>query len=172
MVTVLGARLVTYYFPRANHPSDESLVANFQSHRANFEKLVTMANEDRDVRRIFPDEVMLVDYRTWPEPCAQCFSWQRWAEYQEIFAGLGVEEPYFLSKDSDMVRITTSFESTETESEAESIISEKGYAYLANEPAGLVESLNGMGFETKGTYYKRIARNWYLYHEWGVSKPE
>ena len=71
-----------------------------------------------------------------------------------------------------MLLILVSFCSTEPDDSYEYIVSEKGYAYSPTDPPGLVESLNGMGFESKGTFYKGIADHWYLYHEWGVGKPE
>jgi hypothetical protein len=54
----------------------------------------------------------------------------------------------------------------------DSIVISKGYAYSLKEPSLLVDSLDQMGFESKGTFYKKIDEHWYLYHDWGVSKPE
>ena len=54
----------------------------------------------------------------------------------------------------------------------EAIIIEKGYMYSLTEPTPLVDSLDAMNFDSRGTHYRRISEHWYLYHEWGVSKPE
>jgi hypothetical protein len=156
----------------AHHPSDESLIANFHDHRIGFERLVKMASEDHEVLTIYPKQIMFTDYRIWPKDCEQCFSSQRWGEYQGIFANLGEAQPYRLSKESNMVLIPTSYSSTEPEDDFEYIISEKGYAYSVKQPRCAVESLNEVGFESTGTFYKRIDGNWYLYHKWGVGKPE
>ena len=71
-----------------------------------------------------------------------------------------------------MLLIPISFFSDEPDDSYEYIVSEKGYVYSLTEPPGFVASLNGMGFESKGTFYKKIADHWYLYHKWGVGKPE
>jgi len=115
---------------------------------------------------------MFTDYRIWPRDRNKCFSSQRWSEYENAFANLGNARPYRLSKEDGTVRIVVSFSSTEPDADYQYLVSEKGYVYSLAEPPGLVESLNGIGFETKGTFHKKIADHWYLYHEWSVGKPE
>lgn len=154
------------------HPSDKEMIANFHKHRCAFDTLINMAREDHQIRAIYSSEVFLTNYRIWPTNCSTCFSRERWNDYQAVIAGLGDWELYHLSQQPGMVHLPVSFESTEPDENLEYLASEKGYAYSQNEPKGLVESLDGMGFETKGTFYKEIGGGWYLYHEWGVGKPE
>lgn len=164
---------------RARHPSDEALIANFNEHRAAFETLIHMTNQDGDVSSIYSRDfgdseyrVFLTEYRVWPKNCSSCFSAQRWNEYQSAFANLGDVKLNILSKSLEKVQLPVSFQFTEVDANYEYLVSEKGYVYSLTEPPGVVESLNDIGFETRGTFYKKIANHWYLFHEWGVGKPE
>jgi hypothetical protein len=49
------------------HPSDRALIDYFHSHKLDFDRLVSMANEDSSVRAIYPDQVILEGYRIWPD---------------------------------------------------------------------------------------------------------
>ena len=161
------------FSPGARHPSDAALIMSFDEHRSGFDRLIKMASEDQgDLLTIYNDQVMFADYGQWPRDCDACVSSQRWNEYQTVFANLGELRPHDLSRRTGMLLILVSFCSTEPDDSYEYIVSEKGYAYSPTDPPGLVESLNGMGFESKGTFYKKIADHWYLYHEWSVGKPE
>jgi hypothetical protein len=157
---------------RGHHPSDESLIANFLEHQAAFAKLIETSREEADVLTVYSDQVMLTNYRIWPNECQHCFSAERFSRYQAAFSELRNVTPYRFSKNSRAILIPVSFCSTEPDEDYEYLISEKGYFYSPTDPAPLVESLNGMGFDTKGTFYKKITGSWYLYHEWRVGKPE
>ena len=161
--------------PRALHPSDESMIANFQEHRDAFDKLVAMTNTDHEVHSIsfLTDEYRVYfEDRAWPADCSNCFSAQRWSEYKTAFAGLGNVKASGLSKEVGSVRIPDTFSFTVVDANYEYLVSEKGYAYSPREPPGVIESLNGMGFDSKGIFYKKIADHWYLYHDWAVGTPE
>jgi len=153
------------------HPSDGALVEYFQEHQPDFDKLVGMANEDSGVRAIYPSLVVLKGYKIWPNDTAEGFTQQRWGEYQSLFANLEAYDIGGFSKDSNIIHITASRGVSDLD-DYESIVITKGYAYSPEEPSPLVESLDGMGFDSRGTYYKKIGERWYLYHDWGISKPE
>jgi hypothetical protein len=153
------------------HPSDRALIDYFHSHKLDFDRLVSMANEDSSVRAIYPDQVILEGYRIWPENTAEGFTRQRWSEYQGIFSRLNKYGINSFSRDSHTIHITASTGVSGLD-DYESVVITKGYAYIPDAPPSLVESLDNMGFDSRGTHYKKIGENWYLYHDWGISKPE
>ena len=153
------------------HPSDQALIGYFRKHQLDFGRLARMASEDSAVRAIYPDHVMLGDYKIWPKDTGEGFTRQHWSEYQELFLRLKEYDIDGFSKDADVIHITASVGVSDLD-DYESIVITKGYAYSSKEPPALVESLDNMGFDSRGTYYKKIGENWYLYHDWGVSKPE
>lgn len=130
-----------------------------------------MANEDSGVRAIYPNQVILEGYRIWPKDTAEGFTRQRWIEYQRVFSKLKEYDIKGFSKDSHIIHIVASIGVSDLD-DYESIVITKGYAYSPEDPPALVESLDNMGFNSRGTYYKKIGENWYLYHDWGISKPE
>lgn len=72
-------------------PSDESLRGRFFSHRADFERLVAMANEDSHLTRIAPDFTWLDDDVAWPRKNVG-ISEQRWDEYRQLFQKVGTSK--------------------------------------------------------------------------------
>src|ERR1017187_5895732 len=76
-------------------PSDKSLRARFLAHRADFEKLVIMANEDSRLTRIAPDFTWLDDSVAWPRKDIWITE-ERWNEYRQLFhttgASIGIEK--------------------------------------------------------------------------------
>jgi hypothetical protein len=88
VLTFLGC---TFFFPYKPHVSDKKLIENFDKHRANFEKIVRMANEDSAVMSIHEDYVQLKGYNnnTWQNDAQEGFSTKRWNEYKNLFKQLG-----------------------------------------------------------------------------------
>jgi hypothetical protein len=76
-------------------PSDESLRSRFLTHRADFERLVMMANEDNRLTRIAPDFTWLDDNVAWPRKDVGITE-DRWNEYRRLFhttgASIGIEK--------------------------------------------------------------------------------
>ena len=161
-------------FHLVNHPlaADKKLTADFNKHRNNFEKLVKIANEDANVMSVSKNYVLLNDYKRWQNDQQEDFSFKRWSEYKEIFKLLGSPYIHSISKDGDVIKISSASIGVSRIDDYESIVISKGYVYSLKEPSPLVDSLDGMGFETNGTFYKRIDENWYLYFDSGISKPE
>jgi hypothetical protein len=177
LLIVFGSAIVHEEF-LADHPTDETLIASFQKHRSQFDQLALMAKRDVDVSTIYSDPVIspdyrvaFTDYRSWPKRCPDCFSTERWNDYQSIFATLDDLKPFRISKTDGMLEMPVSFQSKDLD-DLEYIVSEKGFAYSETEPPGLVESLNGMGVDTEGPFFKKIDGYWYLYHTRGFGKPE
>lgn len=174
LLTLFGGIIFFSYKPLA---SDKKLTENFFKHRANFEEIVRMMNEDSNVTSIYKDFVLLDGYNNWTNDNQKGFSTKRWNEYKELFNQLGSPCIHSISKDGEMLTISSA--STDISdnhpllmSELESVVISKGYVYSLKEPAPLVESLDEMGFDTNKTYYKNIGEHWYLYFDWGISKPE
>ncbi len=162
----------TSLFPYRPHISDRKLIENFYAHRTNFEKIARMVNEDTTVMSVGESYVSLNGYNTWRDDSQEGFSTERWNEYKELFNQLGSPYIHRISKEGDIVDIPSASVAVSRIDDYESIVISKGYAYSLKEPSPLVELLDEMGFESSGTYYKKIGENWYLYHDWGVSKSE
>src|ERR1043166_9895004 len=75
----------------APHPSDQYLERVFAANQPEFEKLISMANEDSHVVRIASDFTWLDTSAAWPRPESGLgFSNQRWDEYRRLFSTLGL----------------------------------------------------------------------------------
>lgn len=162
---------IVYLF---NNPltSDKKLTENFYNHQANFERLVKMADEDKNVMSVYKDSVALNGYYYWRDDSQEGFSSNRWNEYKKLFKELGVPFIHRVSKSDGIIQISSASIAVSDIDDYERIVISKGYAYSLKEPSPLVDSLDGMGFKTQGTFYKRIDKNWYLFFDGGISKPE
>lgn len=65
-------------------PSDKALRARFFAHRTDFERLVTMANEDNRLTRIASDFTWLDNDVAWPRKDVG-ISEERWNDYRRLF---------------------------------------------------------------------------------------
>lgn len=160
-----------WFYPLKPLTSDKKLIKNFYQHQSAFEQVVKMAKEDSEVKMIYEDYVSLKNYETWLNDSQEGFSTKRWNEYKEIFNQLG-EGLHYVSKRGDILEIDSASIAVKSLEGLESIVISKGYAYSLKEPSHLVDSLDELGFEDTGTYYKKIEGNWYLYFNSGISKPE
>ncbi len=150
------------------HPSDDKLIKNFQKHESDFNKLISMSNEDSKVIRIADDFTRLENNWSWPRPDSEIgFSTQRWNEYRSIFIKLGLDEGIERDQVSDKTAIFLI-------ASAKGIVnrgSSKGYAYSEKELLPLFDSLDQNPIKREdrqrhGTLYKRIKDYWYIYYEW------
>ena len=71
--------------------SDEAVRARFFAHRADFERLVAMANEDNHLIRIAPDFTWLDDDSSWPRKDVG-ISVLRWNDYRQLFQRVGAKD--------------------------------------------------------------------------------
>lgn len=71
----------------------------------------------------------------------------------------------------DAIFFTASFDSSRID-ENETAITEKGYVYSRKEISTSLSSLEGIETNRPAIFYLKLKRDWYLYYEWSVSKPE
>ncbi len=150
------------------HPSDDTLIANFQKHEADFDKLVAMSNEDSKVIRIAYDFTRLENNWQCPRPDSELgFSKQRWDEYRRLFDELGLKSG--LSRESDgtgPVVFLTAFSKGMVNRG-----SSKGYAHSDHDLKPVFASLdqdpvNIRNGQRHGVAYRQIKPQWYLSYDW------
>ena len=161
-----------FVFPYKPLISDKELRENFYRHQSNFEKIVSMVSEDSEVMSVDETYVLLNGYKSWQGDTDEVFSTKRWNEYKVLFNQLGSPYVHSISKKDNVIDISSGSIAVSDIDEYESIVISKGYACSLNEPSTQVESLDELGFEGNGIYYKKIGGHWYLYFDWGISKPE
>jgi len=133
------------------HLPDKQLIENFHTHRAEFEKLVAMVLEDRNLTRV--DE-------TWTEP--QDFSAQRIAEYRKLDKAIGIPRGLSAPISREQIEFIASAQGWVAHG------STKGYLYGEKCPGYIgetVESLDGMSLAERpsGSGCRHIEGKWYLY---------
>lgn len=148
LVAVVGCSL-------ASHPSDQVLEQRLQSHRADFDKLVNMLDEDSDIVRLDNKYVFLngSSDRTVPK--------ERLDEYRSLFTKLGLEGGIHRDK-PEAIRLIASTKGMFFPT------SEKSYVHSTTEFTQLVDSLDDIVERNRGgqsPVYKKVFGNWYLYYE-------
>lgn len=152
-----------FTFPSASVPSDDELIANFQRHEAQFERLVAMFQEDSELyavsspsaaRRYGSEGPLLV-----PE---NVVSPERTQEYLQLVEEVGVlnfgkaEDRQF----GEMWMLPVAFE----REIARTVI--KGYVHSTHGRLPLVASLDDLPPMLQGPLFRRIRGDWYLYYMW------
>jgi hypothetical protein len=145
------------------HPSDDSLIQNFQSHEADFDQLIRMAAEGSKVVRIASDFTWTEKSAAWPRPESELgFSKERWDEYRRLFKKLDLDAG-ILNYQPDLVFLVASTQGLLTGG------SGKGYVYSLKEPSPIVESLKDVSFEgsekSMNFAYKKLKGHWYLFYD-------
>ena len=146
--------------------SDKALRAHFVAHRADFEKLVAMANEDNHLTRIAPDFTWLDDDVGWPRKNVG-ISEERWNDYRQMFQKVGVPDGIIRRTSPAQIMIP--------------IVSAglvptgfiKGLAYSQEPLRPVLQSLDGKFpqslWDGPGRShvlaYKPIEDHWYIYYE-------
>ncbi len=147
-------------------PSDKALRARFFAHRADFEKLVAMANEDSRLTRIAPDFTWLGDDVAWPRKNVG-ISEQRWTDYRQIFRIIGASDG--IIKGTEPARIIFPIVSRGLVPTG----FEKGIAYSETTLSPVLKSIderppdedwNGPD-RSHVLVYKQITTHWYIYYE-------
>jgi len=140
------------------HRSDEDLIANFQSHRAEFNRMLQMINEDNGLDR--------VDYYwTHPEnPQTVGISAGRIDEYRRLFRSAGVPRGFSAFQTKDYVEFIASTQGLSVGG------SSKGYLFAKQPPPRVVGNLDT--YRTQDTrlspafpVYRHIEGDWYLFFE-------
>jgi hypothetical protein len=147
-------------------PTDEAVRARFFAHRADFERLVAMANEDSHLDRIAPDFTWLEDDASWPRKDVG-ISEQRWNDYRQEFRRVGA--PDGIIKGVDPTRIIFPIVSRGLVPAG----SEKGLVYSQAPLTPVLKSLDKRPPDelwdgpdrTHVLVYKPIYEHWYIYYE-------
>jgi hypothetical protein len=137
-----------------NYPSDEVLEQRFHSNKTEFEKLITMLNEDRDIVRLSFDNVF------YKGESSHEVSEERLYEYRKLFKKLKLNAGIYRANESS-VRLIIFKRGWLTNSE-------KSYLYSSIEPSIIVNSLDDIIKNDPGNrrlVHKKIQDNWYLYYE-------
>lgn len=138
-----------------SHPSDQVLEHRFRARESDFNKLVQMLNEDKDIVRLDGDFVFLNDSST------RNISNHRLAEYRRLFKAVGLESGIHRDR-VHAVRLIASSKGLFIPT------SEKSYVYSSVEPSPVVESLDKIIERNRGDQppvFKRLSGDWYLYYE-------
>lgn len=133
------------------HLPDAELIENFKTHRAEFEKLVAMISEDKNLKRVDSD---------WTDP--KDFSPERTAEYRKLFRVAGIPRGFYAGYEDNQVQIRflASLQGFMTHG------SSKGYIYGDECSDGkTLESLDEMSSAERpyGSGCRHIESKWYLY---------
>lgn len=145
-----------------SHPTDGQLSRTFKLNEAEFDKLISMANEDHNVVRIAYDFTWLDGNLSWPRPESELgFSKERWDEYRGLFTKLGLHGGILRRNDQLFLIASTKGSSLGG--------SAKGYTYSTEPISPLLESLDHVSTKMKDRVpvYKNFKNNWYLYYEEG-----
>jgi hypothetical protein len=145
-------------------PSDSALRRKFREERKDFDKLVTMSNEDARLVRIAPDFTRLDNDWSWPRPQSKWgLTPQRWDEYRRLFEKTGLSRGLSRSQYGKQVfLIAYSWGMTERGVSL-------GYAYCG-ESIGGPDSLppcegHKDSFDGDKYRYQKIADSWYILEE-------
>jgi hypothetical protein len=146
--------------------SDVALRTRFFAHRADFEKLVAMANEDSHLSRIAPDFTWLDDDVSWPRKDVG-ISEQRWNDYRQLFQKIGVSEGIIKGTDPDRINFSI------TSGGLVPTGFDKGLVYSQKPLSPVLKSLDKSPPDkfydgpdhSHVLVYKPIENHWYIYYE-------
>lgn len=146
--------------------SDAALTRQFLAHRADFERIVAMANVDTHLTRIAPDFTWLDDNVAWPREDIG-ISEQRWDEYKRLFRSAGAPVGIMHDPRTQMVIIPLVDKGLVPSGAG------KGVVYSPTPLSPILHSLdkkppakfwNGPD-RSHVLVYKPIEGHWYLYYE-------
>jgi len=137
-------------------PSDASMLRHFERHEATFEKLVTMAGADKGLVRV--DEDWTLPARTQ----SVGVSGERLAVYRKLLRDAGTPRGFKVSQDAVGYDFYFWLRGSAVSADVQ-----KGFAYRASPPPGIVQNLDGIRADP-GKYliaYRHIRGPWYLFYE-------
>ena len=137
----------------SSHPTDQELEERLRLNQSDFDKLVVMLAEDKDIVRLDDKFVFFTEKvnRDVPE--------ERLRAYRDLFAKLGLERGFYRDKDNVLRFIASARDVVAS--------SEKSYIYSTTPPAPLVDSLDQVIERDQGDQkpvYKKLHGGWYLYY--------
>jgi hypothetical protein len=140
-------------FGPAHHPSDAALIANFQRHRLEFERLRAMVAEDTGLTAVLPDRTVPADPQTVGVRPSRIDEYRKLLDQLGIRGGLEVKQP-------KTVQLTNSSHGFVTHS------SQKGYLYTEElDKLEVFPELNDLSAKEIGNGVRHIEGNWYLFFE-------
>jgi hypothetical protein len=189
LILALGVGTVVLIGASSSHASDSVMIKKFIEHEADFNLLLSMANDDskasiirshfvgREIKGAWPPYIYLFENEGWPRSEAELgFSKSRWDEYRGLFKKLNIDGIDRKHDMPDAVFFTASMNfSPLDENEYKTEVTEKGYVYSGEGIYNsLTDSLDGLKINRPTICYKKLSEHnhWYLYYEWSVSKPE
>jgi len=154
VIAIVLFLLAQFFAGDPPHMPDAQLIAKFQEHRADFERLRTMIVEDKGLLRVN-------ELRTFPEdPQTVGVGPARVTEYRALLRRLDIRGGIESSDDKKTVELTASFRGFVTHN------SQKGYWY-STEPITVYRSpdLDQFLKTEVGVGYRHIEGNWYLFFQ-------
>jgi hypothetical protein len=155
IVTLLLAT-VSFSACSSKHPSDETLLKEFQTHKAEFNQLLQMFLSDKRLGRV------AYNFTRPENPSEIGISQQRLQEYRELFDELNLSAGIEGYDEKDVVWFHASSQGLSVTG------SSKGFAYITKPPQLIVGSLDG--FRSRDgrsfTAFRHIEGNWYLYFDY------
>lgn len=150
---ILGVVVLLFSGCAAQHPSDDVLIANFQSHKSQFDQLLQMFIADKGLGRVAKD------FTRPANPAEIGVTPERLAEYRKLFTTLGLRSGIEGYDPKDTVTFYASTQGLAVSG------SSKGFAYLKEPPKILVDKLDGYRSADgrSFTVYRHLEGNWYLY---------
>lgn len=169
LLTAIGLSIlcaIALFVAHARYPSDAALRARFFAHRADFESLVSMANEDSHLTRIAPRFTWLDNDVAWPRKNVG-ISEQRWNQYRQLFRNIGASEGIIKGTHPDRIIIPVASVGLVPAGSA------KGLVYSKVPLTPVLKSLDESPpakyrdgpDHTHLLVYKPIAPHWYIYYE-------
>ena len=140
----------------SRHPTDQSLIDNFQSHKSEFSQLLQMFLADKGLGRV------AYDFTRPANPQDIGISQQRLAEYRALFDRLDLSAGIEGYDEKDLVWFHASTQGLSVTG------SSKGFAYLKEPPKLVVEKLDNYWSKDGRSFtaFRHIEGNWYLYFDY------
>lgn len=137
------------------HPKDEDLVGKFHAHKAEFEQLLQMFQDDKGLGRVS-------DFTRPENPESIGISRERIREYQRLFRKAGLEAGIEGYDEKEIIWFHASSQGLAVTG------SGKGYAYTRKRPETVVDNLDSYWSKDGKSFtaFRHIEGNWYLYFEY------
>jgi len=149
-------------------PSDKSLTTRFKRHRAEFDALSRMSQQEVDVVRIADDFIGLRNKWAWPRPEAEWgITRDRWDQYRRLFRAAGVGSG--LERDEvGNVYLIVHTEGLVIGGRSKGLVRCSSVGNVGNVflPCTERHDRGQSGKPTEGSSYRRLEADWYIYEEW------
>jgi hypothetical protein len=138
------------------HPTDDTLLANFQSHKTEFNQLLQMFFADKGLGRVAKE------FTRPANPADVKVTAERLSEYRQLFNKLDLRAGIEGYGQKDVITFYASTQGLAVSG------SSKGFAYLKDPPKLLVEKLDGYRSPDGKSFtaFRHIEGNWYLFLEY------